>query len=135
MRYLAHQTKKMYPSIFKTLQLDRKKIGQMSERAFIEQQIQIQTTDFSRTFNSALTMLNVLFDNPNGILEIKDESSEFLLPQYEIDKDLTTTGTTHALPNSAPLFVINNKPKFIDYALQLGTKCPCPGIDNTSSAI
>ena len=80
-------------------------------------------------------MLNVLFDNPNGVLEFKDESSEFLLPPYKIDEDLVTTGSSYALPSQAPLYVINNVPKFIDYSLQLGTKCACPGIDNTSSAI
>lgn len=135
MRYLAHQTKKQYPSIFKQLQLDLTQIGQMSERAFLEQQIQVQTTDFSRTFNSALTMLNVLFDNPNGTLEFKDESNEFLLPMYQIDKDLVSTGSSLAIPNLAPLYLVNNVPKFFDYSLQLGTKCACPGIDNTSSAL
>lgn len=94
MRYLAYQTKRQYPSIFKQLQFDREKIGQMSERAFLDQQIQIQTTDFSRTFNSALTMLNVLFDNPNSVLEFKDETSEFLLPFYKIDEDIVSTGSS-----------------------------------------
>lgn len=80
-------------------------------------------------------MLNVLFDNPNSVLEFKDETSEFLLPFYKIDEEIVSTGSSQALPNQAALYVINNVPKFIDYSLQLGTKCACPGIDNTSSAI
>lgn len=130
MRYLAYQTKKDYPGIFRKLQYD----GIINDRAKLEQQIQAQVTDYSRTFVSASTILDVLLDDPHK--NVLFPESDFLLrPPNKMSADVYQTGKRQALPNGGSLYLINTVVAATDHAMMLGTRCPCPGIDNHKSAV
>jgi hypothetical protein len=92
-------------------------ISGLNERAQIEQQISAQTTDSARTYNSAMIMLNALIDNPHNKLEFSSEKSEYLLPPNKISPELIEMNTDKAIPNDAAFYLVNNKPRFLDYSM------------------
>lgn len=117
MRYLAFQTKKDYPSIFEKWKSQSTGPDDIDPKVIIQQKIQAQTTDYTRAFNCALTILNTLFGDLKPDLNVTPESNHYLLPQFPIDPDIAAIDSTQALPNNPPLFMINTRPKFLDYVM------------------